>query len=75
MRLTDLRSTLEELELRPSKNLGQNFLHDQNLARAIAATAIPEQVPFAVEIGPGLGALTRPLLERCHRLLLIEKDA
>lgn len=74
MRLSDIRSALDELELRPSKNLGQNFLHDQNLARAIAAAAIPDHAPFALEIGPGLGALTIPLLERCERLLLIEKD-
>lgn len=75
MRLTEIRAALDELQLRPTKSLGQNFLHDQNLARTIAAAAIPEAVPFAVEIGPGLGALTTPLLERCNRLLLIEKDA
>lgn len=75
MRLTDLRLALDELQLRPTKSLGQNFLHDQNLARAIAAVALPEHVPFAVEIGPGLGSLTAPLLERCDQLLVIEKDA
>lgn len=74
MRLSDIRAALEELSLRPTKSLGQNFLHDRNLARAIAAAAVPEPVPFAVEIGPGLGSLTAPLLERCERLLLIEKD-
>ncbi|MEX1045160.1 MAG: 16S rRNA (adenine(1518)-N(6)/adenine(1519)-N(6))-dimethyltransferase RsmA [Chthoniobacterales bacterium] len=75
MRPTDIRAALDELEMRPTKSLGQNFLHDQNLARAIAATAIPDRAPFAVEIGPGLGSLTTPLLERCDRLLVIEKDA
>ena len=75
MRLTDIRAALEELQLRPTKSLGQNFLHDQNLARSIAAAAVPERAPFTVEIGPGLGSLTRPLLERCDNLLLIEKDA
>ena len=74
MRLSDIRCALEELELRPTKSLGQNFLHDQNLARAIAGI-IPERTPFAVEIGPGLGSLTGPLLERCEQLLLVEKDA
>lgn len=74
MRLNDIRSALDELGLRPSKNLGQNFLHDRNLARAIAEAAIPGHVPFSIEIGPGLGSLTSPLLERCDRLLLIEKD-
>jgi 16S rRNA (adenine1518-N6/adenine1519-N6)-dimethyltransferase len=75
LRLTDIRTALDELQMRPTKSLGQNFLHDQNLARAIAAAAIPDRAPFAVEIGPGLGSLTTPLLERCDRLLLIEKDA
>ena len=75
MRLSDIRSALDELQLRPTKSLGQNFLHDQNLARTIAAAAVPDRAPFAVEIGPGLGSLTSPLLERCDRLLLIEKDA
>lgn len=75
MRLSDIRSALDELQMRPTKSLGQNFLHDRNLARAIAAAAVPDRVPFAVEIGPGLGSLTGPLLERCERLLLIEKDA
>lgn len=75
MRLTDIRAALDELQLRPTKSLGQNFLHDQNLARNIAAAAVPQPVPFAVEIGPGLGSLTEPLLERCDKLLLIEKDA
>jgi 16S rRNA (adenine1518-N6/adenine1519-N6)-dimethyltransferase len=75
MRLTEIRAALDELQLRPTKSLGQNFLHDQNLARSIAATAVPEHASFAVEIGPGLGSLTAPLLDRCAKLLLIEKDA
>lgn len=75
MRLSDIRSALDDLAMRPTKSLGQNFLHDRNLAQAIAAAAVPARVPFAVEIGPGLGSLTAPLLERCDRLLLIEKDA
>ena len=75
MRLTDIRAALDELQMRPTKSLGQNFLHDQNLAAATAAAAVPGHAAFAVEIGPGLGSLTRPLLERCGKLLLVEKDA
>jgi 16S rRNA (adenine1518-N6/adenine1519-N6)-dimethyltransferase len=75
LRLSDIRTALDVLQLRPTKSLGQNFLHDRNLARTIAAAAIPDRAPFAVEIGPGLGSLTTPLLERCDQLLLIEKDA
>lgn len=75
MRLSEIRTALDNLSLLPAKSLGQNFLHDINLARTIARSAIPEAVPFAVEIGPGLGSLTIPLLERCDKLLLLEKDA
>lgn len=74
MRLSEIRSALDGLGLRPSKALGQNFLHDRNVAAAIAAAALPDPAPFAVEIGPGLGSLTTPLLERCGNLLVIEKD-
>lgn len=75
MRLSDIRAALAELDLRPTKSLGQNFLHDRNLAQTIAAALLPERAPFCVEIGPGLGSLTLPLLERCDQLLLVEKDA
>lgn len=75
MRLTDIRTELGALSLRPSKSLGQNFLHDANLACAISRAAIPGHSAFAVEIGPGLGSLTAPLLDRCEKLLVIEKDA
>lgn len=74
VRLSEIRSALDGLGLRPSKALGQNFLHDRNVAAAIAAAALPEAAPFAVEIGPGLGSLTAPLLERCDELLVVEKD-
>jgi hypothetical protein len=47
LRLTDIRTALDELQMRPTKSLGQNFLHDQNLARAIAAAVAPDHVPCA----------------------------
>lgn len=56
------------------KRFGQHFLTDagiiEEIVRAIAPT--PDQV--LVEIGPGLGALTEPLLEQCQRLTVIELD-
>lgn len=74
MRYHDIRDALQELQLRPSKGLGQNFLRDANIARIVAETAIPRSAPFALEIGPGLGAITTHLLERCEHLLALEKD-
>jgi len=74
MKLSDIRATLQEIRVSPVKTLGQNFLHDQNLARWIVEQAeiIPDD--YVVEIGPGLGALTELLLEEGARVLAIEKD-
>ena len=56
------------------KRFGQNFLHDANtIARVVAAIA-PQPDDHIVEIGPGQGALTRPLHESCARLDVIEID-
>src|SRR6185312_3718282 len=74
MKLSEIATTLREIHVSPVKTLGQNFLHDQNLARWIIDQA--ELVPddFVLEIGPGLGALTELILERGARVLAIEKD-
>jgi 16S rRNA (adenine1518-N6/adenine1519-N6)-dimethyltransferase len=74
MKLSDIRTTLREIRLSPAKTLGQNFLHDQNLARWIVDQAQITPDDYVVEIGPGLGALTRFILEKGARVLAIEKD-
>src|SRR5262245_29486739 len=75
MKLSEIRITLKEIGVSPVKTLGQNFLHDQNLARWIVDQAQINQQDYVVEIGPGLGALTRFLLEKGAHVLAIEKDA
>ena len=75
MKISEIRSTLKEIGVSPVKTLGQNFLHDQNLARWIVDQAQITPQDYVVEIGPGLGALTSFLLERGARVLAIEKDA
>jgi 16S rRNA (adenine1518-N6/adenine1519-N6)-dimethyltransferase len=75
MKLSDLRWILREIGVTPVKTLGQNFLHDQNLSRWIIEQANLTQGDLAVEIGPGLGALTELALARAGRVLAIEKDA
>ena len=75
MKLSDIRSTLKKIGVSPVKTLGQNFLHDQNLARWIVDQAQITPQDYVVEIGPGLGALTRFLLEKGAYVLAIEKDA
>ncbi len=76
MTLTEIRAALDSRGLRPLKQLGQNFLHDQNLAKWLAENAVAGVNPGAtvVEIGPGLGALTAILLEKNIRLIALEKD-
>jgi 16S rRNA (adenine1518-N6/adenine1519-N6)-dimethyltransferase len=67
-------STLEKLGASPRKSLGQNFLHDNNLARWIVERLELEPGEHVLEIGPGLGALTDWLpLDRVSATLL-EKD-
>jgi len=74
MKLSDIRATLQEIHVSPVKTLGQNFLHDQNLARWIVDQAQITQDDYVLEIGPGLGALTKLLLEKGARVVAIEKD-
>jgi 16S rRNA (adenine1518-N6/adenine1519-N6)-dimethyltransferase len=75
MKLSEIRATLKEIGVSPAKGLGQNFLHDQNLARWIVDQAQINPEDYVVEIGPGLGALTRFILDKGGRVLAIEKDA
>src|SRR6266853_3530835 len=58
----------------PRKRFGQNFLVDRHYIDRIIAAVDPAPDDNVVEIGPGLGALTRPLLERVNRLAVIEID-
>ena len=73
MTISEIRAALAELEASPRRSLGQNFLHDQNLAEIIAETV--GRANTIVEIGAGLGSLTQHLATRAEHLILVEKDA
>lgn len=75
MTLSEIMSTLERLGAAPLKSLGQNFLHDQNLARWIVRQLELSPGDHVVEVGPGLGALSRYLALAGVSATLIEKDA
>ena len=75
MKLSEIESTLREIRVSPVKTLGQNFLHDQNLARWIVDRAELSADDYVVEVGPGLGALTERALASGAHVLAIEKDA
>lgn len=64
---------LPALGLSPRKALGQNFLHDRNVARKIVSLALAMGPPF-LEIGPGLGALTDLLAEQGVKTAAVEVD-
>jgi len=59
---------------RPRKRFGQHFLHDPRVLARIVDAIAPQPGDFLVEIGPGEGALTAPLLARAGRLEAIEVD-
>jgi len=69
-----VRALADELGLRPTKRLGQNFVHDANTVRRIvrAAELAPDDV--VLEVGPGLGSLTLGLLEAVAAVCAVEID-
>jgi len=74
MKLSTIQASLNQLGMQPTKSLGQNFLHDQNLAEWIVAQLDLRPEEAWVELGPGLGALTEFAVARSPRGLVIEKD-
>lgn len=59
---------------RARKRFGQNFLHSESVIRRIVGSIAPARDDRIVEIGPGMGALTGPMLERVDRLDVVELD-
>ena len=59
---------------RPRKRFGQHFLHDRYVLQKIVDAINPRTEDSLVEIGPGQGALTFPLLQRCGKLHAVEID-
>ncbi len=68
------RALMDSMEFKPSRRLGQNFLLDPTLHRVLVDAADPQPEDLVLEIGPGLGFLTRELAGRC-RVLAVEVDA
>ena len=70
----EIRALADALGVRPTKTLGQNFLHDANTIRRIVRTAQLEPGEPVLEVGPGLGSLTFGLLEAGHPVTAVEID-
>ena len=62
------------MSYQPRKRFGQNFLIDEQIVNRIVSTISPKKYDNIVEIGPGKGALTFPLLEHLNQLNVIEID-
>src|SRR3954452_9941584 len=70
----ELRALAERLGVRPTKTLGQNFVHDPNTVRRIARLAGVGSGDLVAEIGPGLGSLPRALLDTAASVVAVEID-
>ena len=69
-----IRELAAQLDLKPSKSLGQNFVIDSNVCTKIVRTAGVTSDDIALEIGPGLGSLTLALLEVAKSVIAVEID-
>ena len=72
--LDDPRTVLRDLGVRPSKSRGQHFLLDARVADRALTYADLKPSDVVLEIGPGLGVLTRRLVARARRVVAIESD-
>ncbi|WP_432278301.1 16S rRNA (adenine(1518)-N(6)/adenine(1519)-N(6))-dimethyltransferase RsmA [Nocardia carnea] len=69
-----VRELAERLGVRPTKQLGQNFVHDGNTVRRIVTAAGVGRADTVLEVGPGLGSLTLALLDVVDSVLAVEID-
>ncbi|PRX49979.1 dimethyladenosine transferase [Prauserella shujinwangii] len=70
----EIRALASELGVRPTKKLGQNFVHDANTVRRIVELARVGPGDVVLEVGPGLGSLTLGLLAAGARVIAVEID-
>lgn len=70
----EIRRLADELDLRPTKSLGQNFVHDGNTVRRIVVAADLRSTDHVLEVGPGLGSLTLGLLDAVAAVTAVEID-
>lgn len=75
MNLSELRGLLDQHGLRLSRDLGQNFLVDAETADDLARRAGADESDFVIEVGTGLGVLTRALARRVARVRSVEIDS
>ncbi len=74
MTTPSVRQLIRDYNLRPKQSLAQNFLADEMHLARIAAAADLSTADTVLEIGPGLGVLTRHLAEQAGRVVAVELD-
>ena len=72
--LKETRFIMDKYHISANKNLGQNFLIDDETVLGIVNVATISKDDLVIEIGPGLGTLTKELLERAGQVTCIELD-
>jgi 16S rRNA (adenine1518-N6/adenine1519-N6)-dimethyltransferase len=73
-RVEDVRTALKLAGVKPNKGLGQHFLVDRSSLEGIMAAAEPGPPDTVLEIGPGLGVMTRPLTRLAGQVVAVETD-
>jgi len=71
---TEIRNIARELDFRPRKAYGQNFVHDANTLRRIVSSSGVNKNDHVLEVGPGMGSLTLALLDRGAEVTAVEID-
>lgn len=75
MKLSELSKILSQLDMHPSRALGQNFLVDENCLSALVRAAVPVSGEEILEVGPGTGVLTERLVAAGCRVTAVEFDS
>jgi 16S rRNA (adenine1518-N6/adenine1519-N6)-dimethyltransferase len=70
----EIAELLKQLDVKPTKKLGQNFLHDGNIVRKIVKSAQLVPADIVLEVGPGLGSLTLGLLPEVSQVIAVDID-
>ncbi len=74
MNIKEVKALLDKYNLNAKKNFGQNFLVDDNILKKIATALKGKGYKSVIEVGPGLGSLTRYLVEEYEEVLCYEID-
>ena len=75
MGLEETKFLMKKYNIKANKSLGQNFLIDDGVIENIVNGAEVEKDDIVIEIGPGLGSMTKVLLERARKVICIELDS